>query len=394
MRHNRKHNSIKIRALIGVLLCSACFSGIITAADYKYTAVKPEIVSPRLSAMGGANPALTTAGLDTLSTNPAALAYVEKEVRILGLSAELSGQFLDIPGILDAEDPTDAMIQSVRDNDGVYFGGNVTGPISFGIMNKNFAFGVFNRTYLSADVASITSGEITGGEEILITGGYGVTLLDIGAHELSVGIQLKGFYQFAMYESGTIASIVETMNNFDINGQPLSSTIGFGFDLGLLYRLGESFSVGVTCRDVYTPIFYSIYGSFDDFTDGKKQDGTSTNYDTLDRDLSLGVAWTAPIPRSWKALTGFTVAAGYDDFLSLAEEVHQNPVLNFTFGAEIVFFNILHLRAGINECYPAAGLGLDLKIIQLDMAVYGQELGLEPGDRPLYNMALGLTIGF
>lgn len=393
MGHKDIFNSKKLPAFFALLVCSACFAVILSAKDYKYSAVKPEIVSPRLSAMGGANPALA-AGMDTLSTNPAALAYVDRRIKILGLSSVFSGQFLDIPGILKSDDPTDEMIQSVRKNEGVYFGLNATGPLSFGIMDKNFAFGIFNRTYVSADVASITFGELTGGEEIFVTGGYGVTLLDMGLHELSAGIQLKFFYQISMYEGGTVASIVETMNNFSINGQPMASTVGFGFDLGLLYRLGESFSAGVTCRDVYTPLFYSIYDSFSDFSDGKKQNGSSTTYDTLDRDLSLGVAWTAPIPRSWRALTAFTATAGYNDILSLAKPVHQNPILNLSLGAEAVFFNILYLRAGISECYPAAGLGIDFKFVQLDIAVYGQELGLEPGDRPLYNMSAGLSIGF
>lgn len=388
-----RNSRAKPSAFFAVFFCSLCFAAPIGASDYAYTAVKPEIASPRLASMGGANPALS-AGIDTLSTNPAAFAYVEKEVRILGISAELSGQLFDIPEILHDDDPTDAMLRSVRENSGVYVGANVTGPLSIGIVNKNFGFGLFNRTFGSADIASVTSGEITAGEEILVTGGYGVTLLDVGSHELSAGIQIKGFYQLAMCKSGTVATIVDTMKNFKINGQPLSSTFGFGFDVGVMYRFADQLSLGVVCRDVFTPIFYSVYDSFNDFKSGKKQSGTSTTYDTIDRDLSVGVAWLAPVPRGWRTLTDFTLSAGYNDILSLTDAVSRNPVLNFTAGAEITFFNILSLRMGIRDCYPAAGVGLDFRFLKLDLSVYGEELGLEPGDRPLYNMAAGITIGF
>lgn len=49
---------------------------------------------------------------------------------------------------------------------------------------------------------------------------------------------------------------------------------------------------------------------------------------------------------------------------------------------------------GIKECYPSAGVGLDLSIVNLDVSIFGSELGLQPGSVPQYNMALSLSFDY
>ena len=322
---------------------------------------------------------------------PAALAFAERELRILGVSAAVSGQFAEIPGILDSEDIADAVIQSVRKNSGVYFGLDATGPLSLAYVNRNFGLGIFNRTFASADAAAITSGRIAIGEEILITGGFGFKLLETKNHELSLGIQGKAFVQLPFSEEGSITSLIEKFKGFSLDEQPADTAFGIGFDAGILYRFAGCLSAGLVCRDVYTPVFYSSYDSLAALKDGRK---ASSGHTTMDRQLAAGISWSAPIPRSWHTVTGFTASLGYSDLLSIADPLARNPVLNVTLGAEATFFHILSLRAGIHDTYPAVGLGLNLRVIRLDLAVYGEELGLEPGERGVFNAAVGLSFGF
>ena len=70
----------------------------------------------------------------------------------------------------------------------------------------------------------------------------------------------------------------------------------------------------------------------------------------------------------------------------------RNPALEFSAGTEIVFFKTIILRFGVDEMYPAAGIGIRLGAFNIDASIYGQELGYEPGARPQLNTAF--SIGF
>lgn len=60
-------------------------------------------------------------------------------------------------------------------------------------------------------------------------------------------------------------------------------------------------------------------------------------------------------------------------------------------GAE-THYGVLAFRTGVNEGYPTAGLGLDLRVFTLDFAYYTEEMGLNPGDLPDHRLALKLAI--
>ena len=65
----------------------------------------------------------------------------------------------------------------------------------------------------------------------------------------------------------------------------------------------------------------------------------------------------------------------------------------FHLGGE-THLKLLAFRAGLNQGYWTAGLGIDLRFLTLDFASYGEELGLNAGsleDRR-YTMTIGLHI--
>jgi hypothetical protein len=62
-------------------------------------------------------------------------------------------------------------------------------------------------------------------------------------------------------------------------------------------------------------------------------------------------------------------------------------------GAEAVW-KLFHFRTGLNQGYVTGGFGLDLKVLKINLATYGEELGLNPGvfqDRR-YALDLGFQI--
>jgi hypothetical protein len=57
-------------------------------------------------------------------------------------------------------------------------------------------------------------------------------------------------------------------------------------------------------------------------------------------------------------------------------------------GIELGFFNFLKLRMGFRDMLPMVGLGLEPPVFKFNIALYGKELGSEPG----INSTMGLDI--
>ncbi len=362
---------------------------LLSAQAFKFEPIRPVIVSGRTAGYGGAYSAIE-AGFDTLTTNPAALAYVDKEWAVARLAANVAGPLFDLPVIVQSDDMISSILGLVGDNNGVYIGLNMTGPIAFGKVDRNFGFGVFNRTIASADIPSISRATVLSGEEILLVGGYGLNVWEKGKQSIAVGLQMKGFFQTFVYESGTAITVLNTFMNMDINGIPTVLSTGFGVDVGVLYRLGDNFSAGLTCKDLYTPVFSTRYENIGTYMMGEPD--ADTLYDRLAPNLTAGVAYTIPLPDRWNTISAWKVMFDYRNALDILNPLYRNPVLNFAAGTEIVLLDVVSLRAGIRDTYLSSGLGLDLTVCQIDFAMYGTEMGLDPGRRPLLNMVF--SVGF
>jgi hypothetical protein len=382
----RSSRRIALAVVIFFLPCSLAF-----AEGFTFDPVRPEIMSAHLDGYGGAYCA-TDAGFDTLSTNPAALAFVSGVWSIARLSTEISGPLFDLSSALQSDDMTMGILDLVGANNGIYMGANVTGPIAFGKVDRNFGFGVFNRTITSVDLPSLTSATLLAGEEFLLTGGYGLPFFEKGPHILSAGLQLKGFFQTFAYQDGTALSVLDSLTSLSVDGIPSVLSTGFGLDAGIMYRLGDWFSAGITCKDLYTPVFTTQYANYEAFFDGSSAEDSITQ--RLDPLLSCGVAFDIPFPENWVTVSNWSVMLDYRDFLDLLEPVRRNILLNFAIGTELDILDVVSLRAGIRETYLSAGVGVDLSVCKIDFAMYGTELGIDPGKRPLLNIAFSLAFEY
>jgi hypothetical protein len=56
--------------------------------------------------------------------------------------------------------------------------------------------------------------------------------------------------------------------------------------------------------------------------------------------------------------------------------------------------HIVTLRAGIADALLSAGAGIDLSVFTLNLSIFGAELGLEPGDRPCYNLLVDFNFKY
>lgn len=375
-------------ALLAIPLLTLAL-GMANAADFRFEPFSPSPVSAKTAGAGGAY-AAQIAGFDTLFTNPAGLAYVEKTWSIARLAMNASGPLFDLPSAILSDDMVTGMLDLVAENNGIYIGSGITGPIAFGKVDRNFGFGIFNDFSLVANIPS--NATVAVGGDILMTGGYGLTVFERGSHSASLGLQLKGYFQTFLQESGTAIGILSAAESLDIEGIPVVLSTGFGLDGGLMYRYDRFFTAGVVCRDIYTPVFSTRYASLDDYLDANPD--TDTVGARLRPNLSAGIAVSVPLPARWLTISSWDILVDYRDALGILEPLHRNPILNAGVGTELVLLDVVSLRAGIHETYLAAGLGLDLTACQLDFAFYGSELGIEPGSRPLLNMALSLSFEY
>lgn len=375
-------------ALIAIPLLTLAL-GAVGASDFRFEPFSPAPVSAKAAGAGGTY-AAQIAGFDTLFTNPAGLAYVDKTWSIARLSMKASGPLFDLPSALLSDDMVTGMLDLVAANDGVYIGSDITGPIAFGKVDRNFGFGIFNDFSLIANIAS--NATIAAGGDILMTGGYGLTVYERDGHSVALGLQLKGYLQTFLEDSGTAIGILSIAESLDIDGIPVVLSTGFGLDGGLMYRYDDIFTAGIVCRDIYTPVFSTRYASLDDYLDANPD--TDTVGARLDPNLSGGVAVSIPLPARWLTISSWDIMVDYRDALEILEPLKRNPILNIGVGTELVLLDVVSLRAGIHETYLAAGLGLDLTACQLDFAFYGSELGIDPGSRPLLNMELSLSFEY
>ena len=82
--------------LLGVIM--RWVFGSLFCANIRFRTGGPRTGSARLAGFGGAYTALE-AGFDTLSTNPAALAYVSKAWSIARIDSTASGPIFDLPSV-------------------------------------------------------------------------------------------------------------------------------------------------------------------------------------------------------------------------------------------------------------------------------------------------------
>jgi hypothetical protein len=341
----------------------------------------------REKSMGGSHVALAD-DYSVLLTNPAGLADVPQQVSVADLGIQAIGPVFDIANaLIGGSNPTTALVNFLAANDyKLYAGLGIQGPIAFGFTGGGLGFGLFNKTSMIVDVASATSINVSAEEDMLFTGGYAVRF-DLGhGHELSAGMTAKGFVEGDVSTPsgmGIIEAVGLISNPTSLMSQPFTLTTGIGLDAGLRWAW-KGLAAGLVCHDIYSPAIQTTYSSVTDFVSSGA--GSAPSAAMLKRMLDAGFSWSPSLGRLGEVLDRLVIAIDYNDILDLTNPVYRNPILNVGLGVETRILEIVTLRAGINDALLSAGMGLDLGVFTINLAAYGTELGLDPGDRPYYNL--------
>lgn len=348
--------------------------------------------SPRLSALGGPH-AAQGVGMDAFLENPAGFATEDTGFSVARLDLSAAGPLSDIAAImLGGSDLTSALPSLLDDQGRLYMGMDLAGPIFAGYVGRGLGVALMGKTSFTLDAVSLLNASLVVHTDAMLAGGYSFRIR-AGEHTIDMGIMAKLMLRLGFSESGTAEDLTNTMMAFNtiLASLPFTGQFGVGVDAGIKWTSPFGLAVGLTGSDPYSPVWGGTYPSFIDFLSGTS--GTSST-GVLHPDLSAGLSYDLPFRFLDRLGLKAVIMADYRDFLDLLSLVPRNAILNVSLGLEVSVFEVMTLRAGMREALPAAGVGFEFGLFQLDLSMYGRELGLEPGSRPSFNMDLAMSFEY
>lgn len=333
--------------------------------------------------------------------NPAGLGFAEKHDLWTNTQVEIGGPLEDFMNIADnlansdndsGDDSSgieDAIIDLVKENNGLATGLSVVGPLQFGFIKNNFGLLFSEELFVDVNVPSISRGNVDIGLDINLLLGYGHKI-DLGIHDIALGISANLFSR--AINIGVDGSLTEIFDKVeDMDNLPATSMIGYGINAGVQYEFANFLSAGIVWNNILAPT-YTTDIPLDEDSD-KEFTFKDARKGKLDPTLAVGFGVKIPTSFTLGIISSWTAYLDHDNILDFfaKDKIVRNPILGLSAGTEVVLFKTIALRLGIHESYPAAGCGIRLAAFHIDAAVFGSELGLEPGAKPQLNAALSIS---
>jgi hypothetical protein len=384
-----------VKKIIALLLVLLCFSAALFGEERMAPLSFPSTAG---NGMGGSHVAYTS-DIYSLFVNPAALQWVN-QAGILEISPALIGPlnkfaksgnnlFGAMSGSFgggSGDNPFEPLLD-VLEGGKLSIGMDFRGPFSAGYVANGLGFGLFSRVLVDARIIGTDLEAVIHGD-IMAPAGMSFNILNIQDHELAAGFVLKPYFRVLADMELAGLDLVSDTDSLNI---PVALIGGLGSDLGLMYRFKRDLAVGLTLGDVFT------FGGKMRAINGDPPGGLYR----VPLSLNLGAAYTFRLSNFWetapRVLQSAYVAAMIDwhslnNMFTWNNRLHRNPILDLGLGAEFGFFNFLKFRVGLYEMLPSVGLGLEPKVFKFNIALYGKELGAEPGINP--TMALDISMAF
>lgn len=345
-------------------------------------------------AMGGTFTSLSS-GFEGLYGNPAAFAADKGQLSILNLSAwtyfkptedNISRVAAIAQGTASDEEMSDSINDFVTENGlGAGFSGGI-GYVGRGLGIGAYIVGDAVASGASAMGATVDSTMVA---NVVLGLGFPIKL---GGLRLDLGGDVRPFYRVDSAGSGwPFSDFLNAMSGGGdmeavLMGEQVSSGFGLAMDLGAQLSLG-SLSVGLAVRDIM-PSFMTKESTVQELLSELGSGGLSTaSGDTKSIFLptvNAGLAWK---PRLIPHFIDPSLCLEIQDPVAVIRD-HDTFWNLVHIGAEVRFLSFINLRAGINRGWASAGFGLDLLFLEIDGAVFTEELGSRPGDQGRSGIAL------
>lgn len=353
----------------------------------------------------------------TIKKNPASLAFSGKHKLILNIQIDAAGPLQDIYEVgedvlastenYDDSENSDEEASSteaseelvtkvtslIEKNNGFATSSNISPLLNFGFSNKGFGFLASTDIYTDINIPSVTNVGLNVGFNGNAEFGYGFNF-DLGANDIAVGVSADFFSNLVNVGfKGSLTQLLgesESEEETDIlDTLPITSMKGFSITSGLHYRYADFLNVGIVWNNMISST-NTANVLIDPETEEVKFDFDNGTKSKLDSKLAVGFGVKVPINF---IITSMNIYVDHENILDLfvSDKIVKNPILGLNAGVEAVLLKAFSFRLGINESYLAAGVGVRLGSFNIDAAVYGSELGLEPGDRPQLNTSISIA---
>ena len=419
--HVRALRIFRIASLLGALLLVSLTP--LAADTVRQRAFTP--ISPRIMGQGGSYVAVAR-GYESLFTNPAGIALTEgRDVVLPSLTVwtharpDLMWPTLAAFGGYSTDSETQEQSQEdlILDTLTEQFTSNGFGvgtALGFGYVGNGLGLGVnlamdsylYGRTFPLG-----LTGEINSHVQFII--GF-ARRFNVGPIDLALGATMRPTMRItSLVDSNAAADLVSQFMGVDTGeeaGDPMESVFalngwGVGFDLGAMLQYGD-FALGAQARDLFNTRMRYSRNSIQEIIDALGQAGLPSpaaegepNYleDSyiVPMELSLGASYHPNLgalgflvdprvhlevkdPFGWADPTGFSP--------SFWTRLHA--------GTEVRFLRFFDARMGVNQGYVTMGAGLDLLFLELQFAIFSQEFGVYPGDRPVGGAAFEFAIRY
>ena len=379
--------------ILAILLVITSFA--LIAQEFTYELAMPEIRHARIDALGGKHIS-DTSWYYSFLTNPGNIGLMGKKSLYPGLTGGIGGPIQYAEEMLSAienmgdgsSDSINTLAEILSKNKGLDLDAVISGPIQFGSVKNNFGWGFFNQTYVIANIPSINYLEGLVGNESLLRFGFALPI-PLGIGKLSIG----GAIDLVNRVEGKLeTSLINAMSGDSFDGLiPLYTSFGFGLDAGATLSLLNFITVGLVWDDAVSGYFTSRSS---DIGSGEIEPDASYQAFNFGWKFDLGASVSVPGVNIFTLgiISSLNVMLDLHDVIGMMvnDPKKRNPILDVSLGTEAVLFKTISLRLGIHEMYPSAGIGARFGAFNLDAAIFGRELGLEPGTRPQLNLAISL----
>jgi hypothetical protein len=258
--------------------------------------------------------------------------------------------------------------------------------------------GIYARSYARNQIedagAGIPGVDFSAVGDLIATGAASLNLSTLGLHDASVGLAGRYTMRYLTLKTKPVDALDPDENIHMLRGQ------AFGVDLGLLYDVGRVAGAGHLLLGAtgYNLLASDFSYDFEGYVtkNSERDDATITEEVALadvhfQQNVQYRVGAAYVLPQTWRFLRETTLAL---DYLGAPQAPADRSILTrLHLGAQTSINDWLYLRAGLNQGYSTAGLGLHLSFVQIDYAFYGQEKGRFAGQRPSWHHRVQILLG-
>jgi len=377
-----------MKRMLTIVLVLLLAGGAVFAQTTRLDATTPR--DARSMAMGGAFIAMSE-GYQSLYGNPAAFADKKAEFTLLSVNPWLyfvptTDNIDTFKEIIEGGGDDQAAIISALSDLITENGFGAGASFGLGWVGKGLGLGLVGGAdaYISGNTLLGSTGTVDG--QIAGVVGIGVPL-NLGPFRLQVGGDVRPYLRMTGEIVGTdmIGFFAESSEGEEFDPMDLEVDVGFGLavDLGAKLELGQLVSVGLAIRDLSTKQTYArspLGDVLSALENGDLPEGEDAEY-TISPNITIGASVT-PIPVFLRKVVDVTVTAEIQDPLKVMAD--ESSLWNlFHIGAEAdLLGGLFAVRTGLNKGWISFGAGIDLLILELNVAIFTEEMGPRPGDNP------------